>query len=55
MSYVIKTKQDGYATGRSGFTKDLQKARVYGRIVDAKNSGGSDATIKEVKIVEVEE
>jgi hypothetical protein len=39
MSFVVKnTERDWYAKGRYGSTENIQDARVYGRITDAKNS-----------------
>lgn len=58
MSYVIRKLEDGkYYQGRSGITKDLQRARVYLRIVDAMNSvgGGLMDTVEIIPVRILEE
>lgn len=55
MSYVLKCLDDGeYLSGRclSG-TSDLQEARVYRRVVDAKNSVGAADFDDRFELVEV--
>ena len=52
MSYVLQDGQTGqYRTGRKGtLTADLQKARVFKRVVDAKNSGCGEDIVVEVHL-----
>lgn len=61
MPFVIVKENGKYASARgwrarySEGTDDLQKARVFTRKVDAINGGGSQETVKEVKLALVEE
>lgn len=62
MAYVIETAAGRYMTARRGDlarydngSPDLDKARVFKRRCDASNAGGTDKTIKEVRLALVEE